>query len=415
MTRSSTCATAVLTALAGLLAAASGCSSSNSRAHYSSATDPEPDFSQLAATHGDEAFVDPFNEPQSEAGNDPWADNAPRVGAGPVSVFGEIRNASGGPARVGYADESLTQVSFSVEGADFDPDIAKDGRTVVFASTQHSPTSDIYLKTNTGRTVTKLTSDPGNDVQPAISPDSKRVAFATDRGGNWDIYIMNITGGQPVQVSSGPAPEMHPSWSPDGKHIAYCRLGDVSGRWELWVTEAANPAIKRFIGYGLFPEWSPAGDTILFQRARERGDRFFGVWTLDYVNGEGVNPTEIVSSPVAATVNPTWAANGRRIAFTVIPNPSHRYGDKPSHADVWICDIDGTGRSNLTGGRFANMNPAWGADGRVYFVSDRSGSDNLWSLSPDHAIVAAGSGTPGTPGNPANASSNNGFAEVTGQ
>jgi hypothetical protein len=59
-----------------------------------------------------------------------------------------------------------TPVSFAMEGADFDPDISPDGRRLVYASTQHRMTSDIYVKTIDSRVVSQLTSDPANDVMP---------------------------------------------------------------------------------------------------------------------------------------------------------------------------------------------------------------------------------------------------------
>ena len=141
----------------------------------------------------------------------------------------------------------------------------------------------------------QLTSDPGADIQPAYSPDGAWVAFASNRGGDWGIWTVSSSGGQPVQVTSSPGDEVHPSWSPDGQRIVYCVRSVTSGQWELWITDAQVGATSRFIGYGLFPEWSPSGDTIVFQRARERGSRHFSIWTLTLVDGEPRYPTEVAS------------------------------------------------------------------------------------------------------------------------
>ncbi|RMD63709.1 MAG: hypothetical protein D6824_04930 [Planctomycetota bacterium] len=287
--------------------------------------------------------------------------------------------------------ENLAQVSFTAVGSDFDPDVSPDGKYIVFASTQHRPTADIYLKSVTGRTVTQLTSDPANDVMPQFSPDGSRIAFASDRSGSWDIYVMNRDGGPAVQITNESSHEMHPTWSPDGRYIAYSRLGPTSGQWELWVTEADNPAVRKFLGYGVFPEWSPVDNRILYQRPRERGDRLFSVWTIEFRDGEGVNPTEIISSPLAAVVNPSWSPDGRFIVFATIRNndPSQQGNSRPNQADLWIVSGDGSSRANLTGGRFVNLMPTWSPDNRIYFVSDRSGVDNIWSLRPERAIAAA--------------------------
>ena len=59
---------------------------------------------------------------------------------------------------------------------------------------------------------------------------------------------------------------------------------------------------------------------------------------------------------------------------------------RPTQADVWTIRVDGKGRTNLTNGRFLNLYPAWAADGTVYFLSDRSGVDNIWAVATDRTI-----------------------------
>jgi TolB protein len=308
--------------------------------------------------------------------------------------------------------ESLAQVTYAKQGSDFDPSLSRDGQTLVFASTQHRPTADIYVKSVTGRTVTQLTADPAQDVMPSLSPDGTRVAFASNRAGSWDVYVMSVTGGQAVQVTSDPAQELHPSWSPDGGKLVYSRLGQVSGRWEMWVVDIDQPMASEFIGYGLFPSWCPTTgtgdngrDKIVFQRSRERGDRAFSVWTVDYQPGDASSPTEIASHPAAACINPTWSPDGRWIVFASVPfsgEQASSAGARPTLADLWMCGVDGSGRVNLTTGRSVNLMPSWGADSRIYFVSDRGGIENIWSIGTDKAMLAAtgGRGAPagGNPG-----------------
>lgn len=286
--------------------------------------------------------------------------------------------------------ENLRQITFSTEGRTFDPVLSPDGSHVYFASTRHSPTADIYVKQIGSTAVVKLSSSPAHDVMPAVSPDNQRVAFASNRNGSYDIYITNADGGgQAAQVTFDPAHELHPSWSPDGQHIAYCRLGVASDRWEIWIADATNPGKQTFLTHGLFPTWHPTENRILFQRSRNRGDRYFAVWTIDYVDGEAIRPTEIASSSIAAVINPSWSRDGAYIAFSTIVNPGEVIAGEAEVADLWICKADGTQRANLTGGFSANLMPDFAPDGTLYFVSDRAGVDNIWSVRPMRAIQAA--------------------------
>lgn len=316
-----------------------------------------------------------------------------------VTYIARVASASG-PAPGGEGDVNVSQVSFSRSGSDFDPDVSRDGRFLVFASTQHSTSPDLYIKSVDSRVVTQLTSDSAQDVMPKFSPDGSTVAFASNRSGNWDIYVMPVAGGNAVRLTDSPGHELHPSWSPDGSQLAFCRLGEVSGQWELWMTSAMNSGIAHFLGYGLFPEWCPrsgsapgAGDKILFQRARQHGDRGFGVWTLDFRDGVAGHPTEIASAAGAACINPAWSPDGQWVVFAIVPT-----GVSPASADdaaragaLWMSDLSGGARVRLTGGNATALMPTWGPDGRVFFASNRGGIENIWAVSAQEAVRLAGS------------------------
>lgn len=301
---------------------------------------------------------------------------------------------------------NVSQVTFVGEGAAFDPTLTPDGGTLIFAGTQHHTTSDLYAKSIDGKVVTQLTNSQGDDAMPSVSPDGTRIAFASNRSGNWDIYVMPITGGPAVQVSSDAGDELHPSWSPDGSRVVFSRLGAASGRWEMWVTEPGNNAVSHFIGYGLFPSWCPVAgtgvggsDKILFQLARQRGQRSFGVWTLDYMDGQTSNLTEIVSDPRTACINPGWSPDGQKIVYSQI-SLDDSAGDhdtrsainmaRPSVATLKLINLDGTGEVDLTGTSGSSILPCWGRGGRVVFVGNFDGTENIWSIDMRPAVVAQG-------------------------
>ncbi|MCH7592327.1 MAG: PD40 domain-containing protein [Planctomycetes bacterium] len=307
-----------------------------------------------------------------------------------INMFGDLPDGTV-PSFHARATVSLQRHTFSEVGRDFDPDLDAQGRRIVFASTRHHVRPALYMKRHNGVTVTQLTSDPASDVQPMFSPDGTKIAFASDRAGSWDIWVMDLTGGPPVQVTTRDADEVHPSWSPDGTQLVFCSLSVLSGQWELWLADATRRAGKRFIGFGLFPEWSPVEDTIVFQRAREQGDRRFSIWTISLVDGEPGYPTEIASSGQNALILPSWSPDGRQLTYTssavLTSSRSNGMGTDNGPFDIWVVNADGTGNVRLTDGATRNFGPTFGPGSRVFFASDRTGFENIWSL------VSAGAGS----------------------
>lgn len=299
-----------------------------------------------------------------------------------IGIYGELGGSSPNAGSPFDGGSNLAQLSFATEGSCVDPDVDRTGAWLAFSSTMHRKTSDIYIKSVHGETLTQITSDPADDVMPSFSPDGKTIAFASNRSGNWDIYTTTIDGKQTVQITSDTDEELHPTWSPDGRKIAYCKLGSQSSRWEIWVVDLANTGVRDFLGYGVFPHWCPdvARNKILFQRARQRGSRDYSIWTVDYVDGQAMYPTEIASAANAALINPAWSSDGNRIVFVAVVDPELSGDERPAQSDLWLVNLDGTGRTSLTSGQFANFQPVWAGDGAVYFVSDRSGSDNVWAV-----------------------------------
>lgn len=320
----------------------------------------------------------------------------------------------------GAPSSNVSRVTFSEEGADFDPAVSRDGEKLVYASTQHRATADLYLKRINSKVVTQLTSGGSDNVMPEISPDGQRVAFCSNRTGNWDVYVMPIAGGQPVQITNDLSDDLHPSWSPDGAKLVFCRMGEVTNRWEMWIVDIKNPATCSFIGNGMFPQWCPvpgtgenASDRIAFQLSRERGNRTFGIWTIDFKDNLASNPTQVTAETETALINPAWSPDGAWIAFAEVAldaadktTVTLRNGRKitsrlPSSGMLWMIGADGTGKVSLVGGSGAALMPTWAANGSIFFVSNRGGFENIWSLNTAGAITAA-RGVAGTPEHVAN-------------
>jgi TolB protein len=299
-----------------------------------------------------------------------------------VNIFGEFDGVERKNTTLVTGPANLQQHTFVTEGYDADVAIDATGKWMAYASTRHNEQSEIYVQRVDGLSVTQLTNDQAADANPSFSPDGQRLAYASNRSGSWDLYVMDIDGRNRVQVTAGPTQDLHPTWSPDGTMLCYSSLGGRSDQWELWLVNVETME-KRMIGYGLFPSWSPDKkvNRIAFQRARQRGSRWFSLWTMDLVDGEARRVTEVAVSTNAAIVKPSWSPDGKSLAFSTIVEPAKTNGGKPlGQQDIWAIDSDGTNRRRLTDGAGSNLMPFWAVDNRVYFVSDRGGKECVWSI-----------------------------------
>lgn len=305
----------------------------------------------------------------------------PEAAAPPkVNIFGEFDGLPR-PMPKNSTAVSFQQHTFIDDGFDGDVSVDPKGEWLVFSSTRHSEHADLYLQKVDGVSVTQLTSDDADDAFPVFSPDGKKIAFCSTRSGNWDIYVMDVDGKNVVQATSSPLQEIHPSFSPDGTRLVYCAQGSRNSNWEIWTVNLTTNE-RKMIGNGLFPTWSPRKDKdqIAFQKARARGSRWFSLWTLDVVDGEARMVTEVAVSSNAAIVSPSWSPDGARLSFSTIVEPAKGEAGKPGgQQDIWTVNADGTNRHRITDGNGTSATPFWASNDRIFFVSNRSGADCIWS------------------------------------
>ena len=79
--------------------------------------------------------------------------------------------------------------------------------------------------------VVVLTSYPGEQQDPALSPDGKQVAFSWngEKEDNFDIYVKLVDAGAPVRITQNPAADIKPAWSPDGRFLVFVRISGGQG------------------------------------------------------------------------------------------------------------------------------------------------------------------------------------------
>lgn len=87
------------------------------------------------------------------------------------------------------------------------------------------------------RGVTNLTNNSASDQKPRWSPDGSRIAFESERDGNWEIYVMDEDGGNQTRLTNNGGSDAWPRWNDDGSRIAFQSNRD--GNWEIYVVDVS--------------------------------------------------------------------------------------------------------------------------------------------------------------------------------
>ena len=99
---------------------------------------------------------------------------------------------------------------------------------------------DIYAAFADGRAQLRLTDDAARDTEPALSPDRRRIAFISTRGGQTDLYLMNADGSAVERLTDDAVAEDEPAWSPDGTRLAFRAFSDETFRADIVILDVAT-------------------------------------------------------------------------------------------------------------------------------------------------------------------------------
>jgi Tol biopolymer transport system component len=222
----------------------------------------------------------------------------------------------------------------------------------------------------------RLTSQPGGETKPALSPDGETVAFVSTAAGNRDIWIQRVGSDKAINLTAdSSADEMDPAFSPDGSLIAFHSDRDGGG---LYVMGAAGESVRRVTTGGFSPDWTPDGKEIVYAdeeitspllRSRSK------LWAANVASGQ--------KRPLLSTdgVEPAVSPHGLRVAFWSLK------GDT-AQRDISTIPLaglrDGEAPVRVTEDAAVDFSPFWSPDGKtLYFGSDRGGSFNLWRVAID--------------------------------
>lgn len=178
-------------------------------------------------------------------------------------------------------------------GAVFHPTLPR-----IFLTISQGGSPDVFSINLEGEDFKRLTTGPSGamNIEPAISPDGKTIAFSSDRGGRPALYTMNIDGTNVKRLTMMPNAANSPAWSPDGKRIAFAAW-DVN-RFDIFIIDAGGTNIKRLTdarkangrpAFNEDPTFSPDGRQIMFSSDRT------GKKQLYIISADGTNERRITA------------------------------------------------------------------------------------------------------------------------
>ncbi len=137
--------------------------------------------------------------------------------------------------------------------------ITPDGREVIY-----NLSGQLYRRNFETDQETQLTQSDGRNDWPAVSPDGKRIAFASSRNGDYEIYLMNLFGSDPQRLTTSRGLDIRPRWSPDGSRIIF--TSNRHGNYEVFVmtSDGMNPTrLTDNEERDDYPTWHPDGKRVL--------------------------------------------------------------------------------------------------------------------------------------------------------
>ena len=233
----------------------------------------------------------------------------------------------------------------------------------------------------------QVTTNPGEDFAPTVSPDGKLLVYASDRSGNLDLWMKFLGPGinpPDRQLTFHSATDTSPAFGPDGKQIVFVsHRSDPKGDLYLLDPEKRTPddpesgliRLTSVESPDTAPAWSPDGRFIYFSSENPRTKRA-GVFKVEVATG---NRTAV---PGADGSNPSVSPDGRHLAYV----------GSAGEAGIWVIDLESGSRARFTSGPTIDTSPRWSADGQsIFFVRYHDDTDfdgqlsiddrpNLWSV-----------------------------------
>lgn len=220
--------------------------------------------------------------------------------------------------------------------------ISPDANTIVFTYK-----GDLYKVSAQGGDAVPLTVNAAWDGHPVWSHDGKKIAFASDRGGNLDVYVMSASGGEATRLTYHSANDIPHDFTADNSAVTFS-----STRMDS--TESS-----------LFPRGSLS--------------------ELYNVRLTGGTPEMVLTTPASEA---RWNDKGDKLLYReekALESDLRKHDTSAFARDIWMYDAKSSKHTQLTTYVGGDHNPVWGRGNTVFYTSEEGDSTfNVWQLNLDN-------------------------------
>ncbi len=253
-------------------------------------------------------------------------------------------------------------------------------------SVVYSMAGSLWMQKTDSTAAEQLTAGPGYDYQPDVSRDGRWIVYAKYANDAVELWTLDSSSRQSHQLTTAGAVNVEPRFSPDGTRIVFVSTA-YNGHFHIFTAEFNAGELKnlqRITGenrstlpryyYSQFdheisPAWSPDGAELLFVSNRGHIYGTGGFWRMKAA--PGAEAREIHYEETNWKARPEFSPDGKRIVYA-------SYLGQPWH-QLWTMPAQGGDAFPLSYGDYDNINPRWSPDGKhIAFISNRGGNTSIW-------------------------------------